>query len=391
MPPYNFPASLVATRSEMIRSFLRQQQLQGWIAWRPDELLMMTGYLPYWGTSVLLWLAQGPPILFVPVLEPRDHLPSEVTVKQYPWGSLDCADPYKVLADAIRSELNNAGVDPARVGMLRGSARSALPIMAAEQIPLPEMFWETFTTVASGGTAESEKAFLQLYVRKTPGDIEKIRLANHVSGVGIATFYEMLTPGTREIDISAAVESAVQRQTGEGNVFYSRAWAMVQSGPNSADAGHFNRSTARRLQKGDLVLLEQATCVNGYWSDLTRTATVGDPKPELARVLALVTEAQETAIHAIRPGASGAEVDAAARGVISRENMAGYFTHFTGHHVGFRYHDPGFALCPGVFDKLEPGMIVTIEPGVYVPELGGGARMEDDVLVTDTGFEVLSR
>jgi Xaa-Pro aminopeptidase len=166
---------------------------------------------------------------------------------------------------------------------------------------------------------------------------------------------------------------------------------MVQSGPNSADAGRFNRSTSRRLENGDLVVLELGTCVNGYWSDLTRTAAVGHARPELARILALVTEAQKAAIDAVRPGVSAGTIDAAARDIITRGGFSSYFTHATGHHVGFRYHDPGFAICPGAPDKLESGMIITIEPGVYVAELGGGARMEDNVLVTDKGCEVLSR
>ena len=166
---------------------------------------------------------------------------------------------------------------------------------------------------------------------------------------------------------------------------------MVQSGPNSADAGRFNRSTARRLENGDLVLIELATCVNGYWSDLTRTAPVGRPKPEVGEMLYLVTEAQQTALEAIGPGVPAGHIDALARDQIAAPGLSAYFTHHTGHHVGFRYHDPGFAISPGEAAKLEPCMVITIEPGVYVPERGGGARIEDNVLVTESGHEVLSR
>ena len=166
---------------------------------------------------------------------------------------------------------------------------------------------------------------------------------------------------------------------------------MVQSGPNSADAGRFNRSTARRLEDGDLVLIELATCVNGYWSDLTRTASVGSPKPEAASILEIVKGAQRAAINGVRPGISAGDIDAIARDKIAAQGLAAYFTHHTGHHVGFRYHDPGFGILPGVSSVLEPGMIITIEPGVYVPERGAGARIEDNVLVTESGHEILSR
>ncbi len=166
---------------------------------------------------------------------------------------------------------------------------------------------------------------------------------------------------------------------------------MVQSGPNSADAGRFNRSTARRLESGDLVLIELATCVNGYWSDLTRTAAVGSPKPDVEQILAIVEDAQQAAVDGIRPGVSAAHIDALARDKIAAQGLSPFFTHHTGHHVGFRYHDPGFLILPGESAKLEPGMVITIEPGVYVPERGAGARIEDNVLVTESGHEVLSQ
>ena len=126
--------------------------------------------------------------------------------------------------------------------------------------------------------AQRQSAFADLYLRKTIEEIQAIRLANQVANFGLKVFFENLTPGIPEADIAAAVESAIYRQIGRDGIFHSRAWAMVQSGPNSAHAGQFNRSTGRRLQDGDLVLIELATCVNGYWSDLTRTGTVGFPE-----------------------------------------------------------------------------------------------------------------
>jgi Xaa-Pro aminopeptidase len=166
---------------------------------------------------------------------------------------------------------------------------------------------------------------------------------------------------------------------------------MVQSGPNSADAGRFNRSTGRRLQNGDLVLIELATCVNGYWSDLTRTAAVGSPQPEVAQILSVVRDAQQAAVNGVRPGIAADHIDALARDKIAAQGLSSFFTHHTGHHVGFRYHDPGFLILPGESAKLEHGMVITIEPGAYVPERGAGARIEDNVLVTESGHEVLSR
>src|ERR1700756_2714299 len=379
------------SRVHQIRRFLHQLDLRAWIAWRPDELVMMSGYLPYWGASLLIYFADADPVLFVPQIEPRDHLPNRVEVKEYPWGDLKCADPYSILVSMVGAELAKEGVTRERVGMNCSATRTALPIQTAEQIPMPENFAAQLSVLAAKSDAQCQAGFLQLYLRKAPQEVQAIRLANRVANVGLQVFLENLTPGISEVEIAAAIESAIHRQIGHDGVFHSRGWAMVQSGPNSADAGRFNRSTARRLENGDLVLIELATCVNGYWSDLTRTAPVGRPKPEAGGMLGLVTGAQQTALNAIGPGVPAGYIDAVARDEIAANGLSAFFTHHTGHHVGFRYHDPGFTISPGESAKLEPCMVITIEPGVYVPERGGGARIEDNVLVTESGHEVLSR
>jgi len=137
-------------------------------------------------------------------------------------------------------------------------------------------------------------------------------------------------------------------------------------------------------------LIELATCINGYWSDLTRTSAVGSTTAAVEEILTTVKDAQRSSIDGVRPGISAAEIDALARKTLAARGLSSFFTHHTGHHVGFRYHDPGFLLAPDVNAKLEPGMVITIEPGAYVPERGAGARIEDNVLVTESGHEVLS-
>lgn len=384
--------SISATaRGQQIRRFLRKHKLRAWIAWRPDELVMMSAHLPYWGASLLIYFAEAEPIVFVPQLEPRDHIPEGLQVKEYPWGDLKCADPYSVLVAAVRDELAKAKIAREQAGMNSSSARAALPIQAAEHIPLPETFSEHFSELAAKSNPAHLAGFFQLYLRKTAEEIQAIRLANRVANIGLRVFHEKLKPGISEVEIASAVESAIHCQIGHDGIFHSRGWAMVQSGPNAADAGRFNRSTARRLQNGDLVLIELGTCVNGYWSDLTRTAPVGKVKPEVEEIFNVAAGAQKAAINEVAPGVSAGRIDAAARDHIASRGFAEFFTHLTGHHVGFRYHDPGFGIVPGEAAKLEPGMIITIEPGVYVRERGAGARIEDNVLVTESGHEILSR
>jgi Xaa-Pro dipeptidase len=380
-----------SARAQQIRSFLRQHHLRAWIAWRPDELVMLSGYFPFWGASLLVYFSDAEPVLFVPQIEPRDHIPAGLRVKEYPWGDLKCSDPYSALVTAVGDVLVKAGVDGEQAGMNPSASRISLPIQAAEQIPIPEGFAGQLSALTEKPDAQRQVAFADLYLRKTPKEIEAIRLANQVANVGLQVFHENLKPGITEAEVAAVVEAAIYRQIGRDGIFHSRAWAMVQSGPNSADAGRFNRSTGRRLENGDLVLIELATCVNGYWSDLTRTAAVGSPKAEVQQILAVVKDAQQAAVDGVRSGVSAGDIDALARDKIAAQGLSSFFTHHTGHHVGFRYHDPGFLILPGESSKLEPGMVITIEPGVYVPDRGGGARIEDNVLVTESGHETLSR
>jgi len=379
------------SRAEQIRNFLQENHLRAWLAWRPDELLMLSEYFPAWGASLLVYFADSEPVLFVPKLEPRDHLPAGLRVVEYPWGDMKCADPYAVLVSAVAGELSKAKAAPTQVGMILSASRSSLPINSAEQSPIPEDFAALFSSLAAATNAATRAGFANLYLRKTPSEATAIRMANRVANVGLQVFTELLRPGVSEVEIAAAVESAICRQIGHDGIFYSRGWAMVQSGPHSAEGGTFNRSTARRLQNGDLVIIELATCVNGYWSDLTRTEAVGALNSEAAEVFALVRESHQAALAAVAPGAVAGEIDALARNKIADRGFGSFFTHHTGHHVGFRYHDPGFMLFPGEPAKLEAGMVLTLEPGVYVPDRACGARIEDNVLVTETGHEVLSR
>jgi Xaa-Pro dipeptidase len=381
----------VLSRSQIVREFLSGQGLKAWLAWRPDEILMMTGHTPHWGASALLYFRDHEPVLFVPEIEPRDHVPVGVEVREYPWGRLECADPFSVLVEAIRAALEKKGVKAERAGASFGAARTALPMQAAEQNPFPGDFSSRIAGMVAKPDAKTQSAFLALYLLKTDEEVQQIRRANRVAGIGLQAFFDGLSVGATETGLASRVETAIHAQIGQEGIFHSRAWATVQAGPHSADAGRFNRSSARRLEDGDLVLIELATCVNGYWSDLTRAVALGALSADLERVLSLTRKAQEAAKAAVRVGATAGEIDAIARGAIAQQGLAAHFTHGTGHHVGFRYHDPGFGLVPGAQEELQAGMIVTIEPGVYVSEYGGGARIEDDVLVTESGHEVLSR
>ncbi len=161
---------------------------------------------------------------------------------------------------------------------------------------------------------------------------------------------------------------------------------IIASGPRSA-LPHA-RPGDRIFSVGDFVVFDFGCVVNGYCSDMTRTVVIGEPEEKHLTIYDLVLEAQMESLKAVGPGKTGAEIDAIARNIISDNGYGEYFGHGLGHSLGLEVHENP-RLSKTDQTVLQPGMIVTVEPGVYLPDFGG-VRIEDLVLVTEDGHEVLS-
>lgn len=216
-------------------------------------------------------------------------------------------------------------------------------------------------------------------------DAEEIAFIREACGIADAAFNHIrlfLQPEAVEMDVAMELEFFMRRQGARRPAFES----IVASGENSA-MPHAETSE-RRFRPGDFVTLDFGAEVNGYCSDITRTVVVGKATQEQRRIYHAVLEAQRRALEAIQPGAKGCDVDAVARQVITDAGYGDYFTHSLGHSIGLSVHDGmGFAQKSEIV--LEPGMVFTVEPGIYI-EGFGGVRIEDDVLVTEGGVEVLT-
>jgi len=221
-----------------------------------------------------------------------------------------------------------------------------------------------------------------LRMRKDPAEI---RLMERAAKVADRVFEETLNLdllGMRERELALKIELLI-RELSDGLSFEP----IVASGENGANPHHLPGN--RRLRKGDFVIMDYGAKVQGYCSDITRTIALGRPNEKLLEIYEVVKDAQEKAYRAVKSGIKAKEVDATARETITGKGYGEYFTHRTGHGLGLDVHEEPF-IGPDGEVTLGDGMTFTIEPGVYVPGLGG-VRIEDDVVVKEGRGKRLTR
>jgi Xaa-Pro aminopeptidase len=219
---------------------------------------------------------------------------------------------------------------------------------------------------------------------KDKGEIARIAAAAAVADEALAMVMGMLPAQPREVELAVALDAEMRRLGADGPSFET----IVASGPNGAEPHH--RPSRRQLDLGDLVVVDFGARVDGYCSDMTRTIAMSesDLGLELRRVSGVVRASQDAGLSAVRAGVAAGEIDRACREVIEAAGLGALFVHSTGHGVGLDIHEPPWLRGPSD-DILASGQVVTVEPGVYVPGLGG-ARTEDTVVVTETGCEILT-
>ena len=216
-------------------------------------------------------------------------------------------------------------------------------------------------------------------------DAQELALIREAVTLGASLFRiarRKIRPGVPEVEVAAAMEYEARRKGAEGMSFPT----ILASGARSAVV--HGRATTARIPARGFVVCDFGVILAGYCSDRTRTVHVGQPSPQAREFYGSVLEAQRAAIAAVRPGVTAADVDEAARSVLRKRKLTRWFTHSTGHGVGLEIHE-GPRLAAKQSQELQAGMVVTIEPGAYVPGKWG-VRIEDVVVVTDSGCEVLA-
>ena len=232
-------------------------------------------------------------------------------------------------------------------------------------------------------SAETQNAapfFAELRVRKSPTELALMDKTVKISLAGQEAAARTIAPGVWEYEVEAAVEYEFRRRGAERPSFPS----IIGSGPNSTVL-HYNAST-RQMQAGDLVVIDIGAEYSGYAGDVTRTYPVnGKFTPRQREIYQIVLDAQKEAFAMVRPGVTTRQVHQAAFSYIQSKGYAAEFPHGTSHHLGLYVHDVGDTRR-----ALEPGMVITVEPGIYLDKEQLGVRIEDDVVVTENGYRLLS-
>ncbi|WLV23540.1 Xaa-Pro peptidase family protein [Aciduricibacillus chroicocephali] len=242
-----------------------------------------------------------------------------------------------------------------------------------------ESFKKVFETelIPVGGIIE------EIRLIKTDEELSIMKKAAQIADDAFEYIQTKIAPGVREIEIANELEFFMRRQGATSSSFD----IIVASGWRSAMP--HGVASNKEIKSGELVTLDFGALYEGYCSDITRTVAVGEISDELDKIYHTVLEAQLRGVEGIKPGMTGKEADALTRDVINNAGYGKYFGHSTGHGLGMDVHEQP-SLSHRTETKLVPGMVVTVEPGIYVPEVGG-CRIEDDILITQNGNERLTK
>ena len=353
----------MATRIEKLLGAMRTAELDS-LALVPGANLQYLLGLTIHGNerlAVAFFGKDGTVRMVLPALEhPRAASEARVPVHFYPWGDAEGYDA------ALRACVDDANLE-GHLGV-EYTAMRVLELRAIEQTA------EVRVSDATGLLGD-------LRMVKDADELRAMRAAVRVVEDGLKEAISAIRPGVAEREIAAIWERSMQAAGAETSFT-----TIVAGGPHSANPHHTTGD--RRFEPGDLVILDGGARVDGYCSDITRTVAVGELGDEGRKIYNLVLEANRAGVAAIRPGASGAQIDAAAREVIEAGGYGPQFLHRTGHGLGIEIHEPPY-LHAGEPEPLREGTTFTVEPGIYVAGVGS-VRIEDDVVITADGGERLT-
>lgn len=332
----------------------------------PANVAYFAGYEsdPHERILSLLVFPEATPFLFTPALEAEDAKKSQPEFNVF--GYLDNENPWAIIAKEVRAVTDTATNWAVEKEFLPLGRYEAL------QNEFPEAnFSHDLTTVI-----QKQKLI------KTPDEIATMIEAGKWADFAFEVGFNMIKEGVTEQEIVAEIEYELKKK----GIMQMSFDTLVLTGENaSSPHGH---PSQRKVQKDELVLFDLGVVYNGYTSDATRTVSYGEASKEAKEIYAVVLEAHEAALNAVKPGITAGELDKIARDIIIKAGYGPYFTHRLGHGLGSSVHEYP-SIMEGNSLVIEEGMCFSIEPGVYVPGVAG-VRIEDCLYVTKDGCEVFT-
>lgn len=354
------------TRLQKLSDWMKEKNIQVCFVSSPENVFYFSGFLsnPHERLLGLAVFQNEEPFLVCPALDKTDAKNAgwEYEIITYS----DIENPWELVHKSINNRVNN------------------IENAAIEKEHMNVERYEVLTQMFSGANFISgEEILRQLRMIKDEKELSIMRQACELADYAVEVGCSEIKEGKTELEVLAGIEFALKKK-GVSEMAFS---TLVLTGTNAASPHGSPGMT--KIQKGDFVLFDLGVMVDGYRSDITRTVAFGDISEKQREIYETVLKAQQAAVEACKPGVSCSQIDLTARNMISEAGYGEYFLHRLGHGLGISVHE-----YPSVTETnpllLQPGMVFTIEPGIYVPEIAG-VRIEDDMVITKDGAETLTK
>lgn len=354
------------TKVKAIQEYLQKNDVDAAFITTPDNVFYVSGFAsePHERLLGVMIFKEAEPFLICPLMEVPD-------VKASGWafeavGHADTDDAWDILSSAVTKR----GVELEKIAIEKSH-------LTVERLERMEQIFQ------SAQFPRLDEQLNNMRNIKSEDELNKLRKAAELADYAIEVGCKEIAEGKTELEILMAIEFEMKKKGAEKMAFDT----MVLSGPKTASP--HGTPGDRKIQKGDFILFDLGVVYEGYCSDITRTVAFGEPSEKQREIYETVKKAEQTAIDLVRPGVKAKELDKAARDVITEAGYGEYFTHRLGHGLGISVHE--FPSITGTNEmELVEGMVFTIEPGIYNPDITG-VRIEDDVVVTANGVEVLTK
>jgi Xaa-Pro dipeptidase len=354
------------TKINQISTYLSENNLDAAFITTPDNVFYVSGFRsnPHERLLGVVIFKDAEPLMICPKMEVPD-------AKEAGWsfdvvGHQDTDQPWQLLKEAIELK----GINIAQLAIEKSH-------MTVERLEaLQELF-------PQASFARLDDQLNSMRVVKDESELVILRKAAEYADYAIEVGVSEIAEGKTELEILTAIELALKKK-GIAHMSFD---TMVLSGPKTASP--HGKPGDRKIQKGDFILFDLGVIYKGYCSDITRTVSFGEPSDAQKEVYEAVRKAEQDAVDAVKPGVRAMDLDKIARDVITQAGYGEFFTHRLGHGLGISVHEFPSVTGNNEMELIE-GMVFTIEPGIYDPSITG-VRIEDDVVVTKNGVEVLTK